>query len=252
LRRRAAQRGDAHDASAWTPDVRVAARRLSVIARALVVALVVAALVAFFAFDVEQHVTLEAFAAHRLALIRFADAHRFAAVAFAFGLYTLGVALCLPGGLVFALACGVVFGRALGTSIGVAGETAGATLAFLVARFLLANAVQRRFAPLIARIDEALEQNGFWWLVFFRAAPIFPYAVVNVAPALSSVPTRTFALATLVAAIPATLVYANLGATLGGATTLDEATSSRTLGALALVALLALLPILVRRRQRRA
>ncbi|HET7135057.1 MAG TPA: hypothetical protein VFJ25_03985, partial [Casimicrobiaceae bacterium] len=121
MRRRAAQRGDAHDASAWTPDVRVAARRLIAgtrLARAVFAALIVAALVAFFAFDVEQHLTLAAFAAHRLALIRFADAHRFAAVAFAFGLYTLGVALCLPGGLVFALACGVVFGRALGTLIG--------------------------------------------------------------------------------------------------------------------------------------
>ncbi|HEY3459693.1 MAG TPA: VTT domain-containing protein [Casimicrobiaceae bacterium] len=222
------------------------------IARALVVALVVAVLVAFFAFDVEQHLTLEAFAAHREVLIRFADSHRPTAVALAFVVYALGVALCLPAGLVFALACGLVFGRALGTSIGVAGETAGATLAFLVARFLLANAVQRRFAPLIARIDAALAQNGFWWLVFFRAAPIYPYAVVNVAPALSSVPARTFALATFVAAIPATFVYANLGATLGGATTLDEATWLRTVGALALVALLALLPILVRRLQRRA
>ena len=184
--------------------------------------------------------------------MRFADSHQLAAVALAFGAYAAGVALCLPGGFVFAFACGAVFGRALGTLIGVGGETAGATAAFLVARFLFADAARRRFAPRIARMDAALAQNGFWWLVFFRAAPIFPYAVVNVAPALSSVPTRTFALATLVAAIPATLVYANLGATLGGATTLDEATSSRTLGALALVALLALLPILVRRRQRRA
>jgi len=252
LRRRAPQRGDARGASARTPDARVAARRLIVIARALAVALVVAALVAFFAFDVDEHLTLEAFAAHRDALIRFADTYRPAALALAFGFYALGVALCLPTGLVFALACGALFGRGLGTLIGVTGETAGATLTFLVARFLFADTVHRRFAPLVARIDDALAQNGFWWLVFFRAAPILPYAVVNIAPALSSVRTRTFALATLVAAIPATFVYANLGATLGGATTLDEATSLRTLGALALVALLALLPILVRRLHRRA
>src|SRR6185437_12703701 len=106
LRRRAPQRGDARGASARTPDARVAARRLIVIARALAVALGVAALVAFFAFDVDEHRTLEAFAAHRDALIRFADTYRPAALALAFGFYALGVALCLPAGLVFALACG--------------------------------------------------------------------------------------------------------------------------------------------------
>jgi uncharacterized membrane protein YdjX (TVP38/TMEM64 family) len=212
--------------------------------------LLVAALVAFFAFDVEQHLTLEALGAHRDALIRFADTHRAAAIALAFGVYALGVALCLPAGLVFALACGIAFGRALGTLIGVTGETAGATMTFVVARFLFADAMRGRFTHAIARIDDAFAENGFWWLVFFRAAPIFPYAVVNVAPALTAVHVPTFVLATFVAAIPATFVYANLGATLGDAATLDDVTSLRTLGALALVALLALLPIVVRRLHR--
>jgi uncharacterized membrane protein YdjX (TVP38/TMEM64 family) len=179
--------------------------------------------------------------------VRFAAAHRAAAVAIAFGVYVLGVALCLPAGLVFALVGGLVFGRALATLIGVAGETAGASLAFVAARFLFADTVRRRFTAMIARIDDAFVENGFWWLVFFRAAPIFPYAIVNVAPALTSVRLPTFALATFVAAIPATFVYANLGATLGTVDSLAEASSLRTLAALVLVALLALVPIIVRR-----
>jgi uncharacterized membrane protein YdjX (TVP38/TMEM64 family) len=214
--------------------------------------LLIAALAALLAFGFEEQLTLEAFGAHRDALVRFAAAHRVGAVALAFCLYALGVALCLPAGLVFALACGAVFGRTLGTLIGVAGETVGATAAFVVARFLFADAVRRRFGQSIARIDDAFAGNGFWWLVFFRAAPIFPYAVVNVAPALTPVRPATFALATFVAAIPATFVYANLGATLGTIESLTEATSLRTLGALALVALLALLPVLLRRLRRRA
>src|SRR5689334_2874625 len=115
------------------------------IARAIVAALVVAVVVAFFAFDVERHLTLEAFAAHRATFVRFAGAHGVAAVAMAVGAYALGVALCLPGGVVFALACGLVFGRTLGTLIGVSGETIGASAAFVVARFLFADTVRRRF-----------------------------------------------------------------------------------------------------------
>lgn len=183
--------------------------------------------------------------------MRFAADRRLVSVALAFGLYALGVALCVPGALVFAVTCGLLFGRALGTLIGVTAETLGATLAFVVARFLVADVVRGHFATFIARVDRAFAHNGFWWLVFFRAAPIFPYAIVNVAPALTSVRLPTFALATFVAAIPATFVYANLGATLRTVDSLAEASSLRTLGALALVALFALLPIALRRVQRR-
>lgn len=140
-----------------------------------------------------------------------------------------------------------MFGRVVGTLIGVAGETAGASLAFVAARFLFADAVRRRFAAAIGRIDEAFERDGFWWLVFFRAAPVFPYAVVNIAPALTPVRLPTFALATFVAAIAPTFVYANLGAALGGVASFGEASSLRTLAALALVALIALVPIAVKR-----
>jgi uncharacterized membrane protein YdjX (TVP38/TMEM64 family) len=252
--RRASQRSDALAAPPRTAHVRVAARRLIAgtrLARAVFAALIVAALVAFFAFDVERHFTFEALDAHRDAVVGFAHAHFAAAVAIAFGLYAAGVALCLPGGLVFAFACGVVFGRVAGTLIGVTGETAGASVTFVVARFLFADAVRRRFAAPAARIDDAIMRNGFWWLVFFRAAPILPYAIVNVAPALTPVRLPTFALATLVAAVPATFVYANLGATLGGIESFGEASTLRTIGALALVALLALLPIAVRRARGR-
>jgi uncharacterized membrane protein YdjX (TVP38/TMEM64 family) len=224
---------------------------VSTIARLLVAALIVAALVGFFAFDVEQHLTFEAFDAHRGTLVDFAHAHFAAAVAIAFGLYAAGVALCLPGGLVFAFASGLVFGRVVGTLIGIGGETVGASLTFVAARFLFADTVRRRFAAPIARIDEAFEHNGFWWLVFLRAAPIFPYAIVNVAPALTSVHLPAFALAAFVAAIPATFVYANLGATLGSVESFGEVSSLRTIGSLALVALFALLPIAVRRARRR-
>ena len=221
---------------------------MNAVARAIVAALVAGGIVAFFALDAERHLSLDAVAGHRDALLHFAAAHRGMAIVVAFGVYALGVALCLPAGLVFAFACGAVFGRVFGTSLGVLAETAGATLAFVAARFLLAHWVRQRFAAAIARIDDAFADNGFWWLVFLRTVPIFPYVVVNVAPALTSVSTATFALATLVAAIPATFVYANLGATLASP---DEALSPRTLGALVLVALVALVPIILHRRVRR-
>jgi uncharacterized membrane protein YdjX (TVP38/TMEM64 family) len=216
------------------------------LARGLVAALVVAALAAFFALDAERHLTLEALTAHRDALVDFAQAHPAAAPALAFALYAAGVALCLPGGLVLALACGLMFGRAQGTLVGVLAETAGASLAFVAARFLFADAVRARSGDAAARIEAAFVRNGFGWLVFLRALPVLPYALVNVAPAVTSVRLATFALATLVAAVPVTFVYANLGDALAAADSLAEARSLRTLGALGLVALVALVPLAVR------
>lgn len=212
------------------------------IARAVVAALFVAAIAAFVLLDGPSYVSLDALKANRDSLTGFADAHRVAAAAMTFGAYAGVVALSLPGGFVFSLAAGLLFGRFAGTVLAVLGETLGATLAFLAARFLFADAVRRLLGARGARINAGFARHAFSYLLFLRVVPVLPFFLVNLAPAFTSVRVRTFVLATLLGAIPASFVYANLGQALRRLDSLADASSGQTIVALVLLGLLALVP----------
>ena len=219
---------------------------------ALLAALFGAAIVAFFLLGGPRYLSPGALEANRDALLRFAAEHPIAAPAIAFATYAGAVALSLPGGLVFSLACGLLFGRWAGTLVAIGAETLGATLAFLLARHLFADAARRRLGAAGERLNAGFTRHALSYLLFLRVVPVFPFFLVNLAPAFTSIRVRTYVVGTLIGAIPATFVYASLGATLGHARSLEEALSATTLGGLALLGLLALLPVLVSKARARA
>jgi uncharacterized membrane protein YdjX (TVP38/TMEM64 family) len=210
--------------------------------------LFVAAVVAFVLLDGPRYLSLATLKANRDALVRFADVHQAGALVIAFGVYAGTVALSLPGGLVLSLACGLLFGRALGTMVAVTAATLGGTLVFLAARYLFADAMRKRLGARGERINAGFTRHAFNYLLFLRLVPLFPFFLVNIAPAFTSVPARTYVLATLLGIIPGTFVYVNLGDALGRLDSLTGALSMNTLGALALLGLLALVPVFIRRR----
>jgi uncharacterized membrane protein YdjX (TVP38/TMEM64 family) len=218
------------------------------LAKTLLLALFVAALVAFLLLDGPAHLSLGALKSNRDTLVRFADAHHVAAMAIAFVVYAGAVALSLPGGLVFSLACGLLFGRTVGTAVAVAAATLGATLVFMAARYLFADAARRRLGAAGERINAGFTRHAFSYLLFLRVVPLFPFFLVNLAPALTTVPLSTYAAATLIGIVPGTFAYVNLGQALGHVDSLHGALSLETLGALALLGMLALIPVFVRRR----
>jgi uncharacterized membrane protein YdjX (TVP38/TMEM64 family) len=205
-------------------------------------------MLAFIVLGGSRYLSLSALKEHRDTMLRFADAHRVAALALAFVIYAGTVALSLPGGLVLSLACGLLFGRLLGTAVAVAAATLGATLVFLAARYLFADAARRRLGTRGERINAGFRRHAFSYLLFLRLVPLFPFFLVNLAPAFTTVPVRTFVLATLIGIIPGTFVYVNLGQAVGHLNSLSGTLSLNTLGALALLGVLALVPVFVRRR----
>ena len=198
---------------------------------------------AFFALDGSRYLDLETVKANRDALLAFTETHYAAALAIGFVVYAVSVALSLPGALVLSLVMGFLFGRWVGTVLVVLAATLGATSVFLAARYLLADAARKRLGALGEKINAGFAQNAFSWLLFLRLVPLFPFFLVNLAPAFSSVPLRTFVLATLVGIVPGTFVFVNLGETLGRIDSLSGLLSTPTLVALVLLGLLALLPL---------
>ena len=168
---------------------------------ALVVVLV-AVVAAFFALDGQRYLSLEAVKANRDGLLRFADEHFVLALVIAFLAYAGAVAFSLPGGLVLSLTMGFIFGRWVGTVLVVFAATVGATLVFLAARYLFADAARRRLGALGERINAGFTENAFNYLLFLRLVPLFPFFLVNLAPAFTTISLRTYVLGTLIGIIP--------------------------------------------------
>ncbi len=231
-----------------TPAASVRGRALKLVLLALFVGVVVA----FFALGGQNYLTLDTIKANRDALLAFTQQHFAAALVIAFVVYAGATAFSLPGGLLMSLTTGFIFGRWVGTALVVAAATVGATLVFLAARYIFADAARRRLGALGERINAGFTENAFNYMLFLRLVPVFPFFLVNLAPAFTSIPLRTYALATLIGIVPGTFVFVNLGQTLGRIDSLMGLVSVETLGAFALLGVFALLPVLLKKLKSRS
>ncbi|RAI59847.1 TVP38/TMEM64 family protein [Roseicella frigidaeris] len=168
-----------------------------------------------YALGLHRALSLDALATHRAALAGFVAARPVLAPLLYLGLYILVVGASLPGATVLTLAGGLLFGPWLGAAAAVAGATLGACLLFLAARHALAGALARRAGPRLARVAEGLRRDGFWVLLSLRFLPVLPFWLVNLAPALAGMRLAPYAAATFLGIIPATAVFAGIGAGLG-------------------------------------
>ncbi|MFO1412930.1 MAG: TVP38/TMEM64 family protein [Burkholderiales bacterium] len=216
------------------------------LARGAIALVFVAGIGAFFALGGPGYLTLESLQQHRDELLAFTQSHYPLAFALAFATYVAAVAFSLPGAVLLSLAAGFLFGKWMGTLLVVFAATLGATLVFVAARYVFAEAARRRMGALGERINAGFTRDAWSYLLFLRLVPAFPFFLVNLAPAFSSIPLSTFVGATFVGIIPGTFVFVNLGETLGRIDSLQGLVSAPTLGAFALLGVLSLLPVAVR------
>lgn len=161
-------------------------------------------------------------------------------------LYALAAVLFLPGS-VLTLAGGALFGPFWGTLWNLTGATAGAALAFLVARHLGADWAARRAGPRLARLNDGVSGEGWRFIAFVRLVPLFPFNLLNYALGLTRIPFVPYVLATWLFMLPGAFAYTWLGyagrEALGG----GDGTVRNILIALALLASVAFLPRFVRK-----
>jgi uncharacterized membrane protein YdjX (TVP38/TMEM64 family) len=205
----------------------------------------------FFWFDLQRFLTLHALKANRQALLDYYAAHRVATIAGFMAVYIVQTALSLPGAVILSLAAGAIFGSIMGTVYANSAATIGATLAFLVTRYLLRDTVVSRFGSKLEGINRELETRGFNYLLFLRLVPVFPFFLINLAAGLTRLPLRTFFIGTMLGIIPGGFVYVNAGASLATIDSLSGIASPRVLGSFALLGLFALIPVVYSRLQTR-
>ncbi|MDO8874749.1 MAG: TVP38/TMEM64 family protein [Pseudolabrys sp.] len=165
-------------------------------------------------------------------------------------LYAIATVAMIPGGI-FDLAGGVLFGLVWGSLINLAGGTLGAALAFLVARYLAADWVERRAGPRMQKVIRSVETDGWQFVAFVRLVPIFPYNVVNYLLGVTRIPFHHYILATLVFMAPSTIAYTWIGHAGRAAVAGETDNIYYALIVLALVAILIMAPRFYRRLRRK-
>lgn len=141
--------------------------------------------------------------------------NRAAALAIYSAIYIAVVALSLPGGLVMTVSGGLLFGWQLGALATVIAATIGSTLVFLAARSSLGEALTAKAGPFLSALRDGFKENALSYLLFLRLVPAFPFFVVNLAPALLGVPLKTYLLGTFLGIIPGTIALSVAGSGLG-------------------------------------
>lgn len=198
---------------------------------------------AFFYFDLGHYLSLDALKANRDTLLQYTTSHYGSAVALFILIYILQTAFSLPGGAILTLTGGFLFGSLMGTLFVNVGATAGATLAFLAARYLLRDWVEQKFGDRLGAIQEGFANNAFSYLMTLRLIPAFPFFLVNLVSGLTRVNLGTYVLATSIGIIPGSFVFAFAGRQLGTINSLSEIASPPVLLAFTLLGLLALMPV---------
>jgi uncharacterized membrane protein YdjX (TVP38/TMEM64 family) len=125
--------------------------------------------------------------------------------------YAIACVALVPAS-VLTLAAGAVFGLVEGTILAFIAATLGAAAAFLVARYLARDAVERRLAgnTRFVALDRALAVEGFKVIALLRLSPLFPFSFLNYALGLTRVRFGEYVLAS-VGMIPGTLLYVYYG-----------------------------------------
>ncbi|NIP74034.1 MAG: sulfurtransferase [Gammaproteobacteria bacterium] len=161
-------------------------------------------------------------------------------------IYAVAAVLFLPGSVV-TLAGGALFGPVLGTLYNLTGATLGATLAFLLARYLGADWVERKTGGRLKQLKDGVESEGWRFVAFVRLVPLFPFNVLNYALGLTRVSLIHYVVASFVFMSPGAVAYTYLGYAGREAVAGGEGLIQKILLALALLAVVAFLPRLVAR-----
>jgi dihydrolipoamide dehydrogenase len=188
--------------------------------RLIIVTVVIVLIAAFFIFDLGRFLTLDYLKSQQQAFQDYYAAHRLTTLAGYFLIYVLVTALSLPGAAVMTLAGGALFGFWEALVVVSFASSIGATLAFLVSRFLLRDWVQAKFGDKLKAINAGVEREGSFYLFSLRLVPLFPFFVINLVMGLTPMRTTAFYWVSQVGMLAGTAVYVNAGTQLGGITSL--------------------------------
>jgi len=198
----------------------------------------------FFAFDLQQYLTLEYLKSSKSLFISYYEQNPMLVLGSYFLSYVVMTAFSLPGAVWMTLGGGAFFGLLTGTFVVSFASTIGATLAMLISRFLLRDWVQGRFKQQMKTINSGIQKDGGFYLFTLRLLPVVPFFVINMVMGLTPLRTSTFYWISQLGMLPGTLVYVNAGSELAKIESLGDILSPTLIGSFVL---LGIFPLLVKK-----
>ncbi|WP_409425722.1 FAD-dependent oxidoreductase [Pseudoalteromonas sp. RW-H-Ap-1] len=196
----------------------------------------------FFFYDLNQLLTLDGLKGSMAQFDQYKAQSPFLVIGGFFLLYILVTALSLPGAAILTLAAGALFGLAQGLLVASFASSIGATLAFLVSRYLLRDTIKQRFPERLDAIDAGVEKEGGFYLFTLRLVPVFPFFLINLLMGVTAIKAWTFYWVSQVGMLAGTFVFVNAGTqlaqidSLSGILSLDLILSFALLGVFPLIA----------------
>ena len=198
----------------------------------------------FLASGSWDYFSLEYFKSKQADIETFFTLHPFTAGITYAAVYILLTSLSLPVAGIMTVMSGAIFGFLRGLILVSIASSLGATIAFLIARYLFRDAVQRRFAEQLVPLNEGIKNDGAFYLFMLRMMPVFPYFVINAVMALTPISLRTYFPVTLAGMLPISAILVNAGLQISQINSMHDILSVRIIISLALVGVF---PLLVRK-----
>ena len=165
----------------------------------------------FFHFDLHQLLTLDGLKGSMDQFSEYKEQSPLLVIGGFFLLYVVVTALSLPGAAILTLAAGALFGLVEGLLVASFASTIGATLAFLVSRYLLRDTIKQRFPERLAAIDAGVEKEGGFYLFTLRLVPVFPFFLINLLMGVTSIKSWTYYWVSQAGMLAGTFVFVNAG-----------------------------------------
>jgi len=181
----------------------------------ILLAIIALLIILVFVFDLSQYLTLAYFQAQREVIVNYYQNQPWQTLLIFFAIYIITTGLSLPGATLLTLIAGAIFGLLAGTLIVSFASTIGATLAFIIARYLFKDYIQQRFKQQLEAINRGVEKEGAFYLFALRLVPAFPFFAINLAMALTPIKTWTFYWVSQIGMLAGTIVYVNAGMQIG-------------------------------------
>jgi uncharacterized membrane protein YdjX (TVP38/TMEM64 family) len=214
--------------------------------RLLLLFFIVAAVVAIY-IGGRGFITLDGIKYHAHMLQQLVKEH-YAVVVFAYiSFYIVALALSMPVSAIMTITGGFLFGTFLGALYATIAATVGSILAFLLIRYFFGTWLQKKYANTLDDFNEHLKRYGYNYMLAVRLASIFPAFLINLFAGLTQVPLSAFAITTAIGLIPSEFVFAFAGQQLTELSSVHDIFSFKILLAFALLALLALSPVIARK-----
>lgn len=166
-------------------------------------------------FDLHHLISFEVLKENRNELTTWVQQNFFLACLIFMLIYTVSVAVSLPGATFLTITGGFLFGVVTGSVLVVFSATLGATCIFLAVRTAFAEALAKKADGWIKKMEDGFQKNSFNYLLSIRLIPVFPFWIVNIVPALLGMKLRSYVLATVIGIIPGSVVYVLVGNGLG-------------------------------------